>query len=98
MSKEKFTPGVWRVDDAPRRGFGGSSLPYLAIDCGGMETIHVCGNGTTFSKHDANLIAAAPDLYRALKEMVEHFGDPAGGKLFGARAALAKAEGGNDGL
>jgi hypothetical protein len=38
---------------------------------------------------DAHLRAAAPELYEALNEFVEHFGDP----FRNARAALARARG-----
>jgi hypothetical protein len=36
----------------------------------------------------------AADLLAACKKVVEHYGDPAGGDLFGLRAAIAKAESG----
>lgn len=35
---------------------------------------------------------AHDDLLAACKKVVEHFGDPACGALFGLRAAIAKAE------
>jgi hypothetical protein len=43
----------------------------------------------TFIAHRVNCY---PDLLAACKKVVEHYGDPAQGDLFGLRAAIAKAE------
>lgn len=49
---------------------------------------------TDEQRANARLIAAAPDLLAACKKVVECYGDPAKGALFGLRAAIARAEGG----
>lgn len=49
----------------------------------------VHGGNPTEATANRALIAAAPDLLAALKQIVDHFGDP----LQVAHAAIAKAEG-----
>lgn len=66
----KFTPGPWRLHD----------YPYLHIRAGGSDGEN---DGATVFAGDyagpggvnAHLIAAAPDLYEALKAVLERF-DP----------------------
>ena len=55
---EKFTPGEWVVS---------KTVPYM-VGVEGADDF-ICDN---IGIHDANLIAAAPELYRAVKELAEH--------------------------
>jgi hypothetical protein len=79
----KHTPGPWNYD---RSGYslyvnsGREVVTALLMDGKRLET----------SEANARLIAAAPDLLEALERYVHHFGDP----LKCARAAIAKATGG----
>lgn len=92
MSETKFTPGPWEM----RRLIDGNGKPYATLyEC------HInlgpcmiwCPPGNVEQEANARLISASPDLYAACKKVVEHYGDPGGGSLFGLRAAIAKAEG-----
>ena len=87
------TPGPWKVAG---HGNGKQQLPILASD--GTE-ISVLTHGHLT---DAYLIAAAPDLLRALKYLIEMEDEPPMTFRFiacrsyrydAARAAVAKAEG-----
>jgi hypothetical protein len=74
----KWTPGPWEVD--------GSKVCY---DLDGTKD-NICN--TVWQEANAHLIAAAPDLYEALAEIMDWVVNdhPASVK---ARAALAKARG-----
>src|SRR6266446_1907294 len=75
-TNSSITPGKWIFDEdqTPHvTGFGGGSMPYLAVITGSSETIHVCGNGTTNSRADARLIAAAPKLLQSLGLLLEAY-------------------------
>lgn len=101
MSTPKFSPGPWKVDER-------------SCHSGNIATVHGCTAGWAeiWSEHwmdvglgpdvrDANiaLIAAAPELYQSLLEMVEDSDDVDDGELpkisaatlTRARQALAKA-------
>ena len=90
MENAKHTQGKWTVDNAGKR-----------VILGGMG--HPTIIASVKRKEDAQLIAAAPDLAEALKELLDLVGRPQyGGKPIGfwksdnakqeaARAALAKA-------
>lgn len=93
MSAPKFTPGPWRMHDM--------EAGVIVAGRPGGEVANV-NNG--FGDRDANaaLIAAAPDLYEALKSavswLVQVMPDapltPRGEELLASyRAALSKAEG-----
>lgn len=73
MEDIKHTPGPWHTMDA--RSFG---VPYIITD--GKITIAQSYEG--FSKEDteanAKLIAAAPDLLEALKNLVDWYGTRSG--------------------
>ena len=102
MSEPKFTPGPWEVKRALRDTDGACDYG-VGADVGGKK---LC-IAETFGRVDVNvyppaeanahLIAAAPDLYGALKAMADRW-EP---DCFGtdramwedARAALAKARG-----
>jgi hypothetical protein len=75
---QKWTAGPWEAWD---RGIGWevNGPDGKAINSGFRDT---------FTKEDACLIAAAPELYESLSQFVESFGDP----FKNARAALAKAD------
>lgn len=108
MSGRPWTPGPWSTHPEDLRGGR-----YWVIDMPGMAAddyfdepfaIHESDNGEA----NARLIAAAPDLYEAVNEMLDHepsredFRSDAKGDLQfkiatqvweRARAALAKADG-----
>jgi hypothetical protein len=99
MSETKFTPGPWfvkRQNPSPTTGewmIVGSKPGYLA-------EIRNCGSGDV--QANANLIAAAPDMYDALKELCR-YADDSNDCQYGtlstrlvkdiAEAALTKARG-----
>lgn len=95
MSETKFTPGHWVY--AGRLGFGHLISPNIAVAYGGD------GSGRADDGlANANLIAAAPDLYAALCDLLENekYQTMVGGNpravdamLERARAALSKARG-----
>lgn len=95
MTKHTHTPGPWHV------GGKFDSIVYDADGC-------AIANATTYhGKHadraaseNARLIAAAPDLLAALRDMVANYvdtygdeGDDAPATVKAALAAIAKAEG-----
>lgn len=72
---------------------------FVVAECGVTEA-RLSGKGRWKRKEDADtrdanahLIAAAPDLYASLSEMVAIWGYPNTEKWHRAKAALAKAEG-----
>lgn len=103
MNKPAFTPGPWKwyPDELCQ-----SELPYETIlekGCsGGYDS---CGGYIQWGKNkeaNANLIAAAPDMYEALILLKDAINDAEinsspkdiNNALFFAKRALAKAEGG----
>lgn len=111
MSKEKFTPGPWFVSEDITRDrdinchyVGDEYIAGFNIESGAKEIVSCegipgCGDE---ERSNAHLIAAAPDLYEALSELVEEIGVELKAivGVFGesreitkARAALAKARG-----
>ena len=89
MSETKFTPGPWfvkRQNPSPTTGewmIAGSKPGYLA-------EIRDCGSGDV--QANAHLIAAAPDLYAALEEVIR-ISDRKHDAWDKAKAALVKARG-----
>lgn len=100
-----FTPGPWRVDDgdtslrvrATQRPWHCVALVTGGVDAADIETPH----GPVYQAN-ARLIAAAPSLYAALKELLadiedyqsrNHLGGHDNHAQVMARAALARAEG-----
>lgn len=81
MSEPKFTPGPWYVDGT-----------FVTND----EDLDICSMGDVAWEANAHLIAAAPELYEALRDLIAYC-DPTGDyiddELVWARAALAKARG-----
>ena len=92
----KYTPGPWKVEGTPRRGwdiFSSAKGCYVAFD----EPLR---EGAISLEGDARLIAAAPELLEALECYVEKVADL---NRYGvmietslrkkAEAAIAKAKG-----
>lgn len=101
MSKPAFTPGPWSVSSIRTRESG---VPVLTI-CGADEKAYamVLYSDRTPELHrasyaDTRLIAAAPEMFEALTEMLDHFGDslePEDARNYSidrARAILAKVQ------
>ncbi len=97
MSEPKWTPGPWCYDsyNSIYSGAGESAKTICSIpdhpQDGSFATEQIQERSAWYRESAANadLIAAAPDLYYALAKYVDHFGDP----LKVARPALAKAMG-----
>jgi hypothetical protein len=94
-----FTPGPWFVDRINDSSFGICS--DANVENSDIAVVHhrhrSNKNDPFFSKArearaNANLMAAAPDLLRELKVMVEQYA-PSPDDWIDARAAIAKAEG-----
>jgi hypothetical protein len=89
-----WTEGPWHAWD---RGIGwevhqGATCHDIDLQDPGYCEVINDGFRDTFTEQDAHLIAAAPDLYEALAEVVAQWG--ASGKVMKkAHAALAKARG-----
>jgi hypothetical protein len=83
---EKFTPGPWSFD--PDGG-----LPVIQIYC--ADNKNPFHGSRSDEEHVANavLISAAPELYEALREIVDTEWLGGRGGFHMARAALAKARG-----
>lgn len=115
MSESKHTPGPWIVDGSYTYdlvvGVGRDDDRLLACPGSGGAmswTDRVCTMSWSGGKHDANahLIAAAPEMYEALKACLvqaegcwmNHYGENPEGSaepehIATARAVIAKAEG-----
>ena len=108
MASEKHTPGPWQISRG-RAGKNGTSLtiwrndegPNAGDDEGNTNWSWIAQH--IHSEADARLIAASPDMLAALKEAVAVHGTPARflpdeeehSWCAVARAAIAKAEGGD---
>ena len=81
----KHTPGPWR------------ELHTCIDDSRGYQICHIDLHGKSEAERDANrrLIAAAPELLDALKDMLDYYGTASANVEFltKARAAIAKATG-----
>lgn len=86
MSETKFTPGPWKIKQC-KDFCGYENCKYHWVEPPGHFT-----QGSGFEQADANLIAAAPDLYNAL-EVLEKAANERGIPTDAAKAALAKARG-----
>lgn len=93
MSEPKFTPGPWI---AVSRGCFGKTHEADVHECAKWDVDMDDGEFMrgNFRMEDANLIAAAPELYAALQECLNH-GSMTGHEYVTdqALAALAKARG-----
>ena len=103
MSETKFTPGPWYIRKTGKH-WNNAELDNIEI-CYGKDDECICD--TVYQDSDARLIAAAPDMYEALKEVVRYTA-PGGARTITEamesikwyervkeqiNAALAKAEG-----
>ena len=106
MSERKWTPGPWVVYDFPGTYWPGIDAKLTSIITWGEfeETNGVQGNSLEEAKANAQLIAAAPDLYEALEqardtilELINARNSEAEGSdedwVGGINAALSKARG-----
>lgn len=99
MSETKWTPGPWRVDYQNEDNPDDERLAVFSAAYSD-ETPGICAGTKAWPliREDADLIAAAPDLYAALESaesVLTHHGFPdnAQSVLAAARAALRKARG-----
>lgn len=75
----KHTPGPWRVSPS----VGGTVVSEVQIDTGGIDVGHnhkeyyggYCIAESIFRDEDKNLIAAAPEMYSALCEVMNYHND-----------------------
>jgi hypothetical protein len=97
MGKTTHTPGPWDVAGTTH------SRKHLTVHAPGMDPVAFVHNGSDRGEADARLVAAAPDMYDALTEVlaeISRINAAAGHTVFNptatsmARAALGKAEGG----
>ena len=72
MTKPAFTPGPWKVSGKVVKLGPDNYLTVIAPD---RWVAHIM-DGCQKSEEDACLIAAAPDMYEALRLAEEHFGGP----------------------
>lgn len=98
MSDTKFTPGPWEL--VSLSGYGNPfsvRMPYIA-DTAKPDQTHY-GIQSIRRREDANLVVAAPELYKALEETERYFSEADGidedEYLYRqrVRAALARARG-----
>lgn len=101
MTDTKFTPGPWRVTDAAGAGCYRIRTGPIGKNEYGMVIAETYLHGSS-DEANANLIAAAPELYAALSEakfqieyLHEKFAETGSGNNMLAKidAALAKARG-----
>jgi hypothetical protein len=95
------TPEPWRWEPS-KKSYDGRTMKYL-VGADGQGFAHTVGLGELRDTANANLIAAAPDLFKALKalseacytaDLHEELSDFIDGALLdAARDAIAKAEG-----
>ena len=101
MNAPKFTPGPWRIDDdVSGSGVYVDNDNYHGVDAGRGYLDHETMTGFSVCAHmslaDTRLIAAAPDLFESLRDLLADIAQPgeawaAGSTVERARAALAKA-------
>ena len=72
MSDTKFTPGPWRVSDVDHEGIADDSYHFIAAgkECHGNGPDGGFEIAGCMSTSDARLIAAAPELFEALREFI----------------------------
>lgn len=93
---EAFTPGPWEVRKDPSHFHTASSVYECGVDF--PSVAEVGGSTVVMQEANARLIAAAPDLYAACKDVVNCYANLSDDALAQAvsmcRAALTKATGG----
>jgi len=89
VSTSKHTPGPWRV------GPYSPGHPPSVLAGEGDEARHVAGYRTALGLDDARLIAAAPEMLEALREMLldADAGQVRMDVVANARALLARVDG-----
>lgn len=87
MSETKWTPGPWIEDEFFPLIYDSATGPKQVL----IATVAI-NTRRDEGRHNARLIAAAPDLYDALFQIVDDDGVCVA-SLRAARAALAKARG-----
>ena len=101
MSETKFTPGPWQRNGTYIQG------PRMALHVATVRAPAIGSAPKTKAEADANgdLIAAAPEMYEALRAIIEKSddflstmgpnweGDPLSDACTAAKSVLAKAEG-----
>lgn len=92
MSAPKHTPGPW-TNSPPRVSLDGDCFVYGPEGLAIARVYGVCPRDTDAREANARLIAAAPELYEALKYTHEFMRGAFVGPFPGIEAALAKAEG-----
>jgi hypothetical protein len=100
MRETKFTPGPWLVERRATKETGTHHTIGVMLNemGGGVFGTHSSGRYMSVSgcidEHDAALIAAAPDLYEALRDLCDR-GGPDDGECVIEKglAALKKARG-----
>lgn len=97
----KFTPGPWEYEVDLQEAGKNLILEFQSVIIGGERRIRMTGEN---AEANARLIAAAPEMYEALKELIgglelathneliEMYIDPYG-VINNAKRVLAKAEG-----
>ena len=99
MKEAKFTPGPWRVDELFCADIQAPDGLDVATCCPWTLNRHTYGEE---AEANANLIAAAPDMYEALEAAILEYGKPGGPWnvpsspgtwIDKAKAAIVKARG-----
>lgn len=95
MSETKWTPGPWMRDGISVTTYAPAGQPRKSICTPYPDTSISVSVSYARMVGNADLIAAAPDLYEALAECLREHGGYTikGGAERGARSALAKARG-----
>ena len=88
MTEPKFTPGPWSINEWPQAA---SDIAIGAVGTPLIARVPLRDVSINEQKANANLIAAAPDLFNALLVAEESVGDLDSLEI--VRAALAKARG-----
>ena len=91
MSESKHTPGPWEAIH-----YAGTDA-YSDVVAGRVALVDGSHSNPLLSPEDARLIAAAPDMFEALRDIASYydpsFGDYANTLATKAQKALAKASG-----
>ena len=89
MAHAQHTPAPWRLNAGNETlVMGSNQRPIARAECGGTA-----GIGLAEAEANARLIAAAPELLEALKEMRDWYQKYIGLPACAANAAIAKATG-----
>jgi hypothetical protein len=94
MGEATFTPGPWKAERCSNEIEIGAETPAGHLSVAWVHLgAHPTASDVEDGKRDAHLLAAAPDLYEVLDEIVTEWGFPNTPKWHKARAALARARG-----